>query len=703
MGLDEDRAIARKIRTLLKARPKGLIITEIAQQLGINRNSAAKYLEILLFTGQVEIRQIGMAKVYTVSQRVPLSGLLRFAREQIVVADDEGRIVQANDRLLEFWKLPREALLGERIDRVDLAPLRGLVLPAADGSGEAERHDLSFEYDGGTVHCRVSLIPTVFDDGGNGCTVIIEDVTAEREYERQIAENEARYRAVVEDQTEMISRYRPDGTFTFANDACRRFFGIEIVGAGDFSANFSPEDLEHMRTSQDALTPEAPIAQFLMQIHDGSGELRWVEWSIRALFGDDGKAIEFQTVGRDVTEDHERRRELLIKESAIAASVDGIAIIEPGGRLEYVNRAFAAMFGYADPGELAGRLYTDLSQGDLGLGGIMAEIEVQVLRDGHGFNEVECLRRDGRRFQAQVSASVARDDTGQLLCILLSVVDVTERRQTEEALKLSRGNLQEAIEFMPDATFIVGRDRQVVAWNRAMETLTGIRQEDVMGTRDYGRGFARFEGGFPILLDLLELSTEELARTYPGVRRFGETLYFETQVPSLRGGRGGHLWGKASPLADRDGTEIGAIQTLRDISDWKRAEESYRAAIKRNGQTPEARGERCGPVPASLTLSRRPTRRTASTAPHVDIPESPYRCSSVQPRTQRCLSSVQTDPCGRRRDRTRRGGARDRDHDLQALRQRRPRGPRRPRRCSGRPVEGRRRRRRHRYGAGRTG
>ncbi len=247
MGLEEDRAIARKIRTLLKAHPKGLIITEISQRLGINRNSAAKYLEILLFTGQVEVRQIGMAKIYTVSQRVSLSGLLRFAREQIVVVDDEGRIIQANDRLLDFWQLPREALLGEQFDRVEVAPLRGLVLPAPDGTGEAERRDLSFEYGGRTVHCRVSLIPTVFEDGGNGCTVIIEDVTVEREYEQQIAENEARYRAVVEDQTEMISRRRADGTITFANDACRRFFGIDDLAAVDYTVTIEPEDLAEVQ------------------------------------------------------------------------------------------------------------------------------------------------------------------------------------------------------------------------------------------------------------------------------------------------------------------------------------------------------------------------------------------------------------------------------------------------------------------------
>ncbi len=304
-----------------------------------------------------------------------------------------------------------------------------------------------------------------------------------------------------------------------------------------------------------ALTPEAPTATFLHQVRNGRGgaAVARVYRSGPLRPRRHGHRIPDWS-GRDVTEAHERQRELLTKEAAMAASVDGIAIVDPEGRFEYVNRAFAAMFGYGDSGELAGHPYAELAQGDLVLGGILAELEAQLLRDGHWFGEIRCLRRDGRAFQAQVSASVAFDDEGRLLCTLLSAVDVTERRQTEEALKLSRGKLQEAIEFMPDATFIVDSDRQVVAWNRAMETLTGIRREEVMGTRDYGRAFVKFVGAFPVLVDLIDLSTEELARTYPGVRRFGETLYFETPVPSLRGGRGGHLWGKASPLSDRDGS-----------------------------------------------------------------------------------------------------------------------------------------------------
>jgi PAS domain S-box-containing protein len=342
-----------------------------------------------------------------------------------------------------------------------------------------------------------------------------------------------------------------------------------------------PEDVPALLESRQSQTPGSPVVQALVQVRNGSGELRWLEWRDRALFGPDGTIVEHQIVGRDITEEHERRRELLVKEAAIAASVDGIAIIDPDGRIEYANRAFATIFGYDAPWELIGLPHADLAHGDPGLSKTLPDLEMRIVLDGQWIGELGCFRRDGRPFQAHVSASVALDDGGRLLCILLSIVDVTERRLTEQALKLSREKLQEAIEFMPDAIFIVDHGREVVGWNRAMETMSGIGRDEVIGTRDYGRAFLRFGGAFPVLIDLLDLSTEELARTYPGVRRFGDTLYFEAPVPALRGGRGGHLWGKASPLMDRDGGDVGAIQTLRDISDWKRAEEAYRDAMQR--------------------------------------------------------------------------------------------------------------------------
>ena len=594
MGLDEDRAVVRKIRTLLKAHPKGLIITEIAQRLKVNRNSAAKYLEILLFTGQVEVRQIGMAKVYSVSQRVSLSGLLQFAQEQILVVDDTGRVIQANDRLLRFWKITREDLLGETLDRTDVGLLKGLAPFNPGVDAEAERREIAFEHEGQTVHCRLSLIPTVFEDGGNGTTLIIEDVTAEREYERQLAESEERYRAVVEDQTEMIARHRPDGTITFANRAWLQFFGGEGGGGGadPVFRLLQPGVGEDDNGSRD----DTPTTQIVLQVRNARDEERWVEGTHRALRDPDGVVVEFQSVMRDVTEAHERQRDLLVKEAAIAASIDGMAIVGADERIEYANWSFISIFGYGAPSEVVGREYPLLAHGDLPTAMVFEEIRNTLERDGRWAGEVRCLRRDGRPFTAQVSASTVLDGSGGFLCVLLSVVDVTERRQTEEALKRSHEKLQETIEFMPDATFIVNRERHVIAWNRSMEKMTGINREEVMGSRDYGRAFAGFNGAFPVLVDLIDLSSEELARAHQGVRRFGEVLYFETWVSTLHGGRGGYLWGKASLLADHDGTLIGAIQTLRDITDWKRAEESYRQALSRDSTIRRAQDQASPPV-----------------------------------------------------------------------------------------------------------
>ena len=80
---------------------------------------------------------------------------------------------------------------------------------------------------------RVRMVPTVFEGGASGNTIIIEDVTGEKKNEQLLRESESRYRAVVEDQTELICRFLPDFTITFVNQAYCRFYGKsagEILG-----------------------------------------------------------------------------------------------------------------------------------------------------------------------------------------------------------------------------------------------------------------------------------------------------------------------------------------------------------------------------------------------------------------------------------------------------------------------------------------
>ena len=77
------------------------------------------------------------------------------------------------------------------------------------------------------VYYRVRLVPTVFEEGSRGITILLENVTNTKIYEHQLEASEARYRNIIEDQTEFISRFLPDGTHRFVNEAYLRYFGLK--------------------------------------------------------------------------------------------------------------------------------------------------------------------------------------------------------------------------------------------------------------------------------------------------------------------------------------------------------------------------------------------------------------------------------------------------------------------------------------------
>ena len=178
MILDQEKIT--RIKKLLKARPKGLTISDISHNLKINRNSVAKYLEILLITGQVEMRMYGNAKVYYLSHRVPISSMLKFANELILVLDSEFKVVETNENFLSFFGLKKEDTIGSPIgscpvNSLGSAKIEDLARDAFD-SGEIIT-ETSYARDGQTCYLRIKAVPSVFDDATRGSTLIFEDIT----------------------------------------------------------------------------------------------------------------------------------------------------------------------------------------------------------------------------------------------------------------------------------------------------------------------------------------------------------------------------------------------------------------------------------------------------------------------------------------------------------------------------------------------
>jgi len=154
---------------------------------------------------------------------------------------------------------------------------------------------------------------------------------------------------------------------------------------------------------------------------------------------------------------------------------------------------------------------------------------------------------------------------------------VTEKKAIR-AQKESEQRLTDIINFLPDATLVITRRGSVIAWNRAMEQMTGVPASDILGKGNYEYALAFYHKRRPILLDLILSYDIAIAQTYDTIRQDGSMLISEKFIPDIYGGNGAYLWFVASPLYDAHGKIVGAIESIRDITGLKKLEQSVRAS-----------------------------------------------------------------------------------------------------------------------------
>jgi PAS domain S-box-containing protein len=184
--------IAVQITNLLRARSRGMTITDISRHLCLNRNSLAKYLEILVTSGQVEKRRVGRAKLFFISQRVPVSAMLNLSSDMILILDEASRIWYVNENLLAFEGKEREELIGKDLDDVSLRVFTDpeIIARLRTPLDEQEyRKEVKVGSNPAASFFMVSLVSTIFEDGSRGITVITEDITKRKRAEMSLKEH----------------------------------------------------------------------------------------------------------------------------------------------------------------------------------------------------------------------------------------------------------------------------------------------------------------------------------------------------------------------------------------------------------------------------------------------------------------------------------------------------------------------------------
>ena len=291
----------------------------------------------------------------------------------------------------------------------------------------------------------------------------------------------------------------------------------------------------------------------------------------------------------------------------------GLYRTAPGGQILDANPALVEMLGYPDRKSLLAMNAADLYADPEERARWRAVMEEKgVVRDF----VVQFRRYDGELVWVNNAARMVREENhgnaspGRVLSYEGSLEDITERRQAEEQLRRYQEHLEERVQertaelaaaneqmrreaaerkraeqaireserrladiinFLPDATLVIDHEGKVIAWNRAIEVMTRFKAEEMLGKGDHEYAIPFYGERRPILIDLVLLPNEELERKYAHIERQGGVLAGETYVPFVRGSAG-YLFATASALRDSQGQVVGAIETIRDITERKEAE-----------------------------------------------------------------------------------------------------------------------------------
>ena len=152
--------------------------------------------------------------------------------------------------------------------------------------------------------------------------------------------------------------------------------------------------------------------------------------------------------------------------------------------------------------------------------------------------------------------------------------EIVERKLIREALQTTDEQLEAIIEFLPDATYVVDSNKRVIAWNRAIAEMTGVRKEKILGRGDHAYSIPFHGKPQRMLIDLLMGSSQDLPEHYNFIERKDNTIFGEVNVTMTCDGRNACLWATASLLFDRKGTLLGAIESIRDITERNHARDS---------------------------------------------------------------------------------------------------------------------------------
>jgi PAS domain S-box-containing protein len=407
---------------------------------------------------------------------------------------------------------------------------------------------------------------------------LTDEIIDRRRAEEALAASEERYRSVIDNVGIGISLISPNMEILALNRQMRRWYpDIDVAAKSVCHRVFNDPPRED-------ICPWCPTAMTLQdgQVHesvtetpsgDGVRNFRVVSSPVLDRDGRVTAAIEMVD---DITE-HFRAQQAIADSEARYRTIfetTGTAtmIVEEDMTISMVNAEFEKESGFSKAEIEGKRRWTEFVHDDdleqMKAFHFQRRIDPESVPRSY---EIRFRDRGGRIRNVNMTVSLIPGTRKSVA----SLMDITVRKQAEERLKESERFLGDVINFLPDATFVIDSGGKVIAWNRAIEDMTGVPATEMIGKGNYEHAIPFYGERRPILIDLALKPDKRYEGTYVSTERGETVLIGEAYMPALKGGDV-YLHGTASVLRNSAGKIIGAIESIRDITERRRMEEALR-------------------------------------------------------------------------------------------------------------------------------
>jgi PAS domain S-box-containing protein len=407
-------------------------------------------------------------------------------------------------------------------------------------------------------------------------TTYQEAMTERKRAEEALAQERNLLRTLIDNLPDFVYVKDLESRFILNNVADARIMGLtpdEVVGKNDFDF-FSRELAEgYYATEQEIIRSGQPVIGLEEPIEAADGKKGWLLTTKVPLRDSQGKIIGTMGIGRDITERKRIEEALAQERNLLRTLIDNLPDIvyakDTESRFILGNIAVGRLMGAATPGELVGKSDFDFYSQELAAQYYADEQE--VVHSGQAlFSREEPLvdLTTGRKGWLSTTKVPLRDSQGEIVGIVGIGRDITERKQTEEALAQERNLLRTLIDNLPDLVYTKDTESRFVLGNIAVGRLLGAATPgELIGKSDF------------------DFYSQELAAQYYAdeqeVIQSGQPLFSrEEPLVDLTTGKRGWLSTTKVPLRDSQGEIVGIVGIGRDITERKQTEEALERRVK---------------------------------------------------------------------------------------------------------------------------